>query len=236
MAGARRYTKRDKVLIGGLGALTPLVLPLLSVDLQNWWENLTVFVLLGAMLRISALCYLGGIVAFLHKDENSPIKLFELGIVAPALITGLLHGIPAGHELSQASQSGFVGAAGLFVTPAFAQELNKERPAKSFRPPKETVVQQIWRGVIDSQVERVWFVIAGSYPTLEQATLHTRQINSAAGSFHAEIYAPYKPGGGYSVVIGANLTLAEARDLSSRASRSGLPQVYIWEYQPNGEN
>jgi len=82
---------RKKIIIGGLGALTPVIMNLLIVDLDALLVKLTILAFLGYIIRLVALFYLGGFVAFLHKDENSPIKIFELGIVAPALITAMLN-------------------------------------------------------------------------------------------------------------------------------------------------
>ena len=50
MTNGKKYTKREKVVIGGLGALTPLILHLLVVDLQGWWLTLAPFVVVGAIL------------------------------------------------------------------------------------------------------------------------------------------------------------------------------------------
>src|SRR5262245_53573172 len=84
-----------KVLIGGFGALTPIVLNLLIVDLETVWLKVTVFAALGYFIRVVTLFYLGGMFAWLHKREDNPVKLFELGIVAPALVTGVLNGAAA---------------------------------------------------------------------------------------------------------------------------------------------
>jgi hypothetical protein len=45
----------------------------------------------------------GGIVAYLHEDEQKSFKLFELGIAAPALITSLItaQGISANYQTEQ---------------------------------------------------------------------------------------------------------------------------------------
>ena len=78
---------RKKIMIGGLGALTPVIMNLLIVDLNVLLVKFTSLAFIGYVIRVIILFYLGGLVAFLHKDENSPIKIFELGIIAPALIT-----------------------------------------------------------------------------------------------------------------------------------------------------
>ncbi len=228
MTNGKKYTKREKVVIGGLGALTPLILHLLVVDLQGWWLTLAPFVVVGAILRVLALCYLGGIVAYLHRDENNPIKLFELGIVAPALITGLLHGAPEADRLSRGEPTKGIGFFDLLVTPVYAAEHPTSKP-KTFSPPQETIGQQIWRGVTDSPMERLWFVIAAYHPTVESAAEEAREINRRARDFRAEVYSTYGARESYCVVIGEHLTLAEAQALRERAVEAGLAHSHVWK-------
>ena len=59
-----------KILIGGLGALTPIIMNLLVIDLEVLLLNVTLFAVLGYTIRVIILFYLGGITAFLHKDEH----------------------------------------------------------------------------------------------------------------------------------------------------------------------
>ena len=84
-------TTQKKVFIGGLGALTPIIINLLVIDLTVLFVNLTVLAVFGYLLRVTVLFYLGGLVAYLHKDEKSPLKIFEFGIIAPALLTALIN-------------------------------------------------------------------------------------------------------------------------------------------------
>ena len=79
-------------LLGGVGALLPVSVSLLAVDLPKTFEQTSVLVLLGWVLKAGVLFFLGALVAGLHRDERSPIKLLELGVVAPALITTLVNG------------------------------------------------------------------------------------------------------------------------------------------------
>jgi len=76
--------------IGGGGALLPLLVTLLAVDLGPLIDNaphLTIGTYVGAAIRYLVLFTLGGIVAALNSDEVQPIKLVQLGIAAPALIS-----------------------------------------------------------------------------------------------------------------------------------------------------
>ncbi|MEK6545114.1 MAG: hypothetical protein AAB257_04845 [Nitrospinota bacterium] len=62
---------RQKIIIGGLGALTPIIMNLLVVDINVLVINLTIFAFIGYTIRVAIFFYLGGLVAFLHKNEKA---------------------------------------------------------------------------------------------------------------------------------------------------------------------
>lgn len=84
--------------IGGGGALLPLLVTLLAIDLANiidHFRDYTIGTYVGTALRYLVLFALGGIVAALNSDEMKPIKLVQLGIAAPALIASYVNAQPA---------------------------------------------------------------------------------------------------------------------------------------------
>lgn len=85
---------RDKIFLGGLGALTPVIMNLLAVDLEKLLINITLISVIAYMIKVLILFYIGGMVAYLNKDENKPIKLFQLGIYAPAMIIAFMNSNP----------------------------------------------------------------------------------------------------------------------------------------------
>lgn len=83
-----------KFLWGGLGALAPILVTFAVADAQQIaekWTQANETYISGYVVRVFALFLLGGLWAFLHKSEYEPAKLFQLGIVAPAMVTGLLN-------------------------------------------------------------------------------------------------------------------------------------------------
>lgn len=76
-----------RVVVAGMGALTPTLLSFLTADMQVLFTGLTVFLAVGYLLRAGVLFALGGLVGYLYKDESSPLKLFQLGVATPALLT-----------------------------------------------------------------------------------------------------------------------------------------------------
>lgn len=87
-------TIHNKVLIGGLGALTPIIMNLLVVDLENLLLGITALAVIAYVIKVAILFYIGGLVAYLNKDENKPVKLFQLGIYAPAMILAFMNTNP----------------------------------------------------------------------------------------------------------------------------------------------
>lgn len=222
----------QKIMLGGLGALMPVIMNLLVVDLHILFLNLTLVALLAYFTRVVILFFLGGLVAFLHKDENSPFKLLQLGVAAPALITGLLNGaqveLPKVPLPAEANPS----ASTYFVPPVYAQP-TRGTEVKTFSLPKETLGEQVQRGLIGSVPTRVWFVIVGSYSSQENAERSVKQIEREFGpkGFKPVVYAPYGGNPYWAVVIGSNLSSQEAQQLQQRAITAGLPKdTYLWTF------
>lgn len=220
---------RHKIIIGGLGALTPIIMNLLVVDINVLVINLTLFAFIGYAIRVVILFYLGGLVAFLHKNENSPVKLFELGIVAPALITALLNANQVKFTKDVAQIEGTKHAS-IIIPSAYAQPAPKKN-LKTFSLKEESPAQQIWRGLISSSPKDVWFVIVGSHLKLEDAHKQVKLINKEWKDFKAEVYEPYGENIYYAVVIGSNLTREEAQQLRQKALLAGFSEdTYLWTF------
>ncbi len=98
MANARKLAPRARFLWGGLGAMTPIVTSFLILDIETITGYLGSLgteggpiLIAGYLIRVAGLFAVGGIWAMLHKLEYDPKKLFQLGIVAPAMITGMIN-------------------------------------------------------------------------------------------------------------------------------------------------
>ena len=101
---------KKRFFLGGGGALMPVIVSLLAVDIGAAINNeviLSTGIIIGFAFRYIILFLVGGVVAYLHEDEIKPFKLFELGIAAPALITSL---ITAQGVISSAQQTNLVSA------------------------------------------------------------------------------------------------------------------------------
>ena len=82
----------QKIMIGSLGAFTLIIMNLYIVDLSIMVQKFTPLVALGYLLKAIILLFIGGLWAWLHKSEEEPFKLFQLGLVAPAIIMVAVNG------------------------------------------------------------------------------------------------------------------------------------------------
>lgn len=219
---------RNKILIGGLGALTPILMNLLVVDLNVLLLNATGLAVAGYVLRVVILFYLGGLIAYFHKQETSPVKLFELGIAAPALVTALLNANHVEIPKLQAHVDGIPAFSEMITSSAYAQPA-PPTGVSTFSITPESSIQQVLRGLTGARPRNVWFVIAGSYPTLDEAKAQADRMMQSRRGFQADVYAPTEENPSYSVVIGANLTREQAEQLRREAVGAALaPHIVVW--------
>lgn len=223
---SRSISGRDRFLFAGLGGIAPVLLSLIVIDLQTLLFDLTVLAVLSYLIRVLALFALGGLVGWLHQTERDPVKIFQLGIAAPALLAAAINGNRV--TLPQVPPEAPVQGSLQLVLPVYAQP-RPEPEVKQFSLPKETPMQQVYRGLFGKTPNNLWFVIAGSHRTQEAAANQAREFRRKG--FEAEVYAPYGGNPYYAVVIGAQLTQAEARQLRLKAITAGLPQdTYLWTF------
>jgi hypothetical protein len=108
---------------GALGGVLPVLASLVALDLVSFaalidQHTLTEGLCVGYALRVIGLVGLGGAMAWLNNQVDSPLALAQIGIAAPALVTALLSGAPAKKEPDPAKDSHTSGA--LFISRAYA--------------------------------------------------------------------------------------------------------------------
>ncbi len=124
-------TPKKRFLLGGGGALMPVLVSLLAIDIGAALSDGNTFSTgnsIGLAIRYIVLFIVGGVVAYLHEDEKKSFKLFELGIAAPALITSLITaqgivGNPTPGNNSEASRISFIDSAYAGETNGTSEEI-----------------------------------------------------------------------------------------------------------------
>ncbi|SAL07539.1 Sporulation related domain protein [Caballeronia calidae] len=222
----------QRVVIAGIGGIAPVLVSLVVVDLETLLLQITVLTISAYVIKVSALFGIGGFVGWLNRKEHDVVKLFQLGIVAPALITTALNGgrVALPHDLEkEASRVAWLMISQAYAAPVLKVDANEGRRLRSFALPDETPAQQISRGLFGTVPQNVYFVIAGSYRSLDNAQNAAGDIRKHG--FPAEVYEPYAGNDYYAVVIGAQMTLTDARKLRDDARQKGLPSgTYVWTF------
>ena len=228
-------TTHKKIFIGGLGALTPIIINLLVIDLTVLFINLTILAVFGYLIRVVVLFYLGGLVAYLHKDEKSPFRIFELGIIAPALLTALINANNVEVPNVAHAATGTKTSYNIFISSVYAQtdSVNdkQQEQLETFSMPDESFLQQVGRGLLGIKPKNVWFVVAGSFLSLNDAKKQMQKINAMKKNYRAKIFNPYGRDPHYRVVIGANLILKRAQLIQKKAIAEGISNgATIWTF------
>jgi hypothetical protein len=225
-----------------LGALTPIITNLLVVDLHTTLNDLSVIEGMNYAIRLVALCASACVVVFLNSDEVRPVKLFQLGIMAPALLTSLINGAtisikantPApqvpGIQTPLPQKSEFPSLIGS----AFAQPGPAPSPQAAtdcLLPGQLSTSQQILKGLIGLIPDNKWYVVTGSYGALPGAIQDAADIRARFNAKYSVSIC--KPLGGpdaqYRVVIGENLTYADATRLKVDAIAAGFSNnTWVW--------
>ena len=124
-----------KFIIGGIGGLAPLLATLYFADaslVTNYVQALDTDPeasekLVGFLTRVPILFLFGGFWAYLHHSEQDPLKVFQLGIVAPAMIVGMV----SAANVQEARANEQTDAWLSIISEAYAQTMEPETPPVS---------------------------------------------------------------------------------------------------------
>ncbi len=133
---------------GALGGLAPVLLALAVVEgaiVADFFneigdperKNLAIGEIVGFVLRTGGLIVLGAVWALLHKRIGSAAHAFELGVLAPAMVSALINGANIG-QLGSADASAWLGIP--FISTAHAQ------PTTTPKEPKPSIFKCILDG------------------------------------------------------------------------------------------
>lgn len=229
MSGKMRF------LIGGIGALMPVLLLLLTFDYENNFQDSTFPKMFGYFVRVASLFLLGGFIAWMHKTETEPIKSFEVGLGAPALIAGLItsHSLApqkidfnpkaaAVYHMEISDLALRLVTKDLFMFSSAHAESTPTPGLKRFLPKYPSTSAEFLSGLVGTQQSKIYYVVTGSYKDYADAKKQADKINRAELSFTAEVYAPFGKNPNYAVVVGANLSRIQAEELRAKSISAGI--------------
>ena len=242
-------SKRQRFILGGIGGLMPIVLFVVNGTLQQSFNlngsAVSIAACVSFLLRMAAMFVLGGGVVFLYPEVKQQAKILQLGLSAPALVAGLMTAgapktIVPPTQNSAMALIPVVYAQAAAPKPAPPTGLTASVAAntanlKHFTLPPLSPTAAFVKGLTSIQPtpDNVYFVIAGNFTSLDDARAFDAQINQKYPGFHADVYAPYPGDPYYSVVIGADMTEADAKTLRDKAIAAGVNKETYYRTFPN---
>lgn len=220
-----------RVALGAIGGITPYLITLLSIDFKNVVTSYIALDWLGLMVRCIVLIFLGSLVAYLHKSEKDPFKIYQLGLAAPALLATFINGgIGTNETLPYTTQSTD------YSISIFSQAIAQDKIYKNqnmLRAVKVTGWSRFSRGLLGTKLQiskkEIYFVVVGLHKTFELAKAQADGLR--VKDYKAQVYNPHGSSNDYTVVIAANVTKTEAAQIKDKAMADGLPSdSYIWSY------
>jgi hypothetical protein len=230
-------SKRERFLIGGAGGLAPILMFFVNGSVPRYFNSAFAFEALGFLARAVFLFLIGGFVVLLYPEVKQRIKVFQLGLSAPAMIAGIM---TASSNSPLLPSDANAAALFLYPTVVYAQSTAPADGLKQFTLPAPGGVSQFVQGVTGLQPSNVYFVIVESYSSADEARAAAAKINSSFAGFHADVYAPYTDPAngqvvipGYSVVLGAQMTQQNANALKSKAASAGIGKLIYYRTFPS---
>jgi len=213
--------------MGGLGAIAPIFLSLLTLDVSTVFATTSPLVVLGYLVRASLLFLAGGLYVWIyHADEKVRSRIFEFGVLAPALLTTAVNGLQVPKPSSTGAAGPVVHPAVILVGEAFADQ--GDVPVRMFAGPQFSASQQFWYGLTGQRETRRSYVIAGSYRSEAEARAAAQAARRRWPQFGVSVYKPYGAQRRYTVVLGDALTYAGAIKLRDQARAAGLRGCSVW--------
>jgi hypothetical protein len=224
----------QRFLIGGIGGMAPILMFLANVDFDKYFVDIITLRLIGYLVRVAILFLIGGFTAYLYKDEKNHVKIFQLGMAAPALVAGYINTASLPTHINTTSVPRYSSILNIMApSMAYAQTEVQHVVIKKYTLPYQSKAKEFWEGLSGRQSENIWFVITGSFLNSEDAVVEAKRINLQFPDFKAEIYDKYKDDPYYTVVIGAHLTQEQAKKLRDKAIKSGLRKDTFYSSPPN---
>lgn len=135
-------TSRMRFLCGGAGGMAPILVSLILADATLLAVYLRdPYFLAGFGVRSFGLFVLGGLWAWMHVSEHDPKKLFQLGIVAPAMIIGMIHASDAAKANGLEGASGASGFSFSIISSAHANEHTTSEESTDEPSPTERFIK-----------------------------------------------------------------------------------------------
>ncbi len=232
---------KEPLLIGALAGVTPLLVNIVNTEADTLVSQFNIEIIMGYVIQAVVLMILGAFLVYVNSEDNK-WKAFQIGVMAPALVVGLLNAHKLDDtltelkesqkqilELTQPKVTGALGdPSGSHFKPwAFSLATDAYAGLKGLHR-QQTTSDRIWSRLTGGAANN-WFVIVGTHLTEKDAQIQAENLRKKG--YDAVVYLPIGDNKYFSVIIGSYLSLDEATKLKEQAIRDGLPRnTYLWKY------
>lgn len=225
------------------GALMPIIMSLYYTDIEVLAQKISTPIILGYCIKVVILLILGFLIGLFYRSETNGLKLFQLGIAAPAIVMGLING----HNLNNPENGDMnLNRSALFslniATKDFDKEIlnRKQDTAIRFHEatilqydyPEESAKQEFLRGFTGKRITNNWFLIYDSYSDQREATNIIVYIKDKFPELNVQLYYSIMDPNKYDVVMGDHLEYKEGIKLQKEYSKLMDKYLELWEYNP----
>ncbi len=213
---------------GALGGLFPYTADFVAIGfdkLVGTLQDLSLLICAAAIIKAIPFAVVGGIWTAVNRSETDPVKLLQLGVVAPALFLAWTNGVDLNkvetqlNNITAPSAQRTAGSINSSWAQPAEQGIMKAYPA----PKSRTTLEKFGDAVFGKTPKKKWFVVAGSYRNEQAARKLQGVIKSDFRQFKPVVYKPSKGNPFFKVVIGENLSFDDAVKLRNKAIKAGIP-------------
>ncbi|WP_300673909.1 SPOR domain-containing protein [Desulfoluna sp.] len=234
------------VFIGAFAAIMPILANLVSIDAALITSSFKTTIMIGYVIKVIVLMILGGFIVYINTETDNK-KAFQLGVMAPAIVIGMLNANNLKNAEDEINvlkkQDSKFESSQLYLSPDSELLSHKFTLTKclSFCSTAyaNTLIGQhgtpskaklIWYG-ISGNISNGWFVFVGSYKNKDDAKEQAASLRSKG--YDAQVIEPFGSNKYYGVALGSYITLDEAEKLKTQALQDGLPEdTYLWKWKP----
>ncbi|GAC26670.1 hypothetical protein GMES_4404 [Paraglaciecola mesophila KMM 241] len=251
--------KEEKVavIVGAVAAIAPLAVEFVSLDAAEITNRVVDSSehAIGYCIKVFGLMFVGGFVVWINKEKLIS-KAFQLGVMAPAIILGMVttsslenakeeievlseqlanqpdvraNVIPngVGYVLPPEQRDRTFFSLSFFSQAHAITELESEPVIGQHNTP--SLIQRLWYGAT-GKINKGWFVIVGSHTNDASATAQANSLIDKG--FNAKVYEPFGVSKYFGVMIASYVSLETAREIKEEAIVKGLPEdIYIWKWK-----
>lgn len=139
-------TDRERIMLGAIGGG---LVALIGYPIPAY-ESIVVFggvgLIVGLVIRGVGFAFLGGLWAYMHRQESNRFRVFQLGLLGPAIVSAMVSGNAQRVEVSPADFQPRIGMQ--LIAPAYGAEESKPGTAR----PVPSTWDIIIRGILGTTV------------------------------------------------------------------------------------